>query len=266
MAISSPAVIETSMLKLKTASDDGCELCELAFKCVAAHEATDGTPLHDILDQGVSLSLRILSERESTGSTDGKIRDRSTRHVSMYPTILPQLHNTQAMGASASLSLSLYTRTYESPEFCVLSSRGTKIAVKLDRSPRNIASSPKSEQCFRIVDKWLKTCLAAHPLCSERPGSLDPGMANERVPLPTRVLDVGSELGGEMVRLVESKGLEGAYAALSHCVSRFDSSSTLSTALIFSSFYCCCRDFCIIPHIFDSASADESSVGWRIRP
>jgi hypothetical protein len=57
--------------------------------------------------------------------------------------------------------------------------------------------------------QWLRRCEAFHPKCSVV-GIADP-------PLPTRLLDVGSDAQDSPVRLVETAGLVGKYLCLSYC-------------------------------------------------
>lgn len=58
-----------------------------------------------------------------------------------------------------------------------------------------------------MAQEWLNDCISTHPGC--RLDSLPT--------LPTRVLDVQAEGTSEGCRIVQSKGLTGKYAALSHC-------------------------------------------------
>lgn len=65
---------------------------------------------------------------------------------------------------------------------------------------------PWSDHCVAHVKHWIEKCNAEHRNCS---------VSDRR--LPTRVLDVGTSAGSEVIRLFESQGQKGTYAALSHC-------------------------------------------------
>lgn len=68
--------------------------------------------------------------------------------------------------------------------------------------------SGDTEEDWRQILKWLQTCCAEHVNCKKP----DP-----KVPLPTRVIDVGPADGSSEPRLLESKDLTGFYTTLSHC-------------------------------------------------
>lgn len=73
-------------------------------------------------------------------------------------------------------------------------------------SVKEVSTFSGSEACHSLAASWLKDCIENHPTCGV-PGP---------VPLPTRVIDVGSANAGEP-RLVESRGLHDNYVALSYC-------------------------------------------------
>ncbi|KAL3421540.1 heterokaryon incompatibility protein [Phlyctema vagabunda] len=67
---------------------------------------------------------------------------------------------------------------------------------------------PSSPPVIARIQRWLSNCDKDHPSCR----------VNEIPLLPTRVLDVGSSNGSQVVKLVESSEEQrGAYIALSHC-------------------------------------------------
>ncbi|KAG4436194.1 hypothetical protein IFR05_008322 [Cadophora sp. M221] len=70
---------------------------------------------------------------------------------------------------------------------------------------RGISSSSSSDESFALLSKWIETCRRSHPLCSWSHDN----------PLPTRVVDVGSEY--EDPFLFESNGATGEWVTLSHC-------------------------------------------------
>ena len=63
-----------------------------------------------------------------------------------------------------------------------------------------------SDANIRLIHGWLDNCVAEHGSCR-----------NKKLPrLPTRVIDVGSSVGGSP-RLLETNGRPAHYLALSHC-------------------------------------------------
>lgn len=64
-----------------------------------------------------------------------------------------------------------------------------------------------SPQNYRLARSWLEDCCKLHEKCPS--GQLSK--------LPTRVIDVGSIDGQHSPRLVLAGGIQGRYAALSHC-------------------------------------------------
>lgn len=70
---------------------------------------------------------------------------------------------------------------------------------------RGINSSSSSDESFSLLSKWIETCKRSHPLCSWTHDN----------PLPTRVVDVGSESQDPF--LFESNGATGEWVTLSHC-------------------------------------------------
>jgi len=69
-----------------------------------------------------------------------------------------------------------------------------------------------SERALAQIAKWLQHCTDTHKAGRGCPPNLE-------VPLPTRLLDVCLEGPGavDSVRLVETSGMSGTYACLSHC-------------------------------------------------
>lgn len=70
-----------------------------------------------------------------------------------------------------------------------------------------IAIDSASESCFRRIEGWVKNCVEGHADCKQ----------SSRKILPTRLIDVGPVDGTQSPRLVETRGMEGTYFALSHC-------------------------------------------------
>ena len=63
-----------------------------------------------------------------------------------------------------------------------------------------------SDAAFALAKSWVSTCLGSHDKCS-----------NTSVPLPTRVLDLGSVETDGLVKLCISRGKVAPYLALSYC-------------------------------------------------
>jgi hypothetical protein len=70
---------------------------------------------------------------------------------------------------------------------------------------RPVEEDPTSPKTTAIVMKWMKQC-NEHPNCTA-----------ELPPLPARVIDVGDEVKGYHMKLIETKGETGRYISLSHC-------------------------------------------------
>jgi hypothetical protein len=68
------------------------------------------------------------------------------------------------------------------------------------------------DTCFRQITEWVDHCADHHGRCE----------ASARVPLPTRLLDIAAD----SPRLVETTGMNGSYAALSHCWVSIESCSS----------------------------------------
>lgn len=67
------------------------------------------------------------------------------------------------------------------------------------------AGCTASETAFSCIQNWIQTCSTEHEECG----------AIEDAKLPTRLVDVGLKDG--IIKLLETKGQSGKYAALSHC-------------------------------------------------
>jgi len=74
-------------------------------------------------------------------------------------------------------------------------------------SSRFVEDNPRSDEAFSRAKTWIGNCLAEHQFCK----------TNDNVPLPTRVLDIGTADEAEQVKLMETVGQTGKYVALSHC-------------------------------------------------
>jgi hypothetical protein len=79
---------------------------------------------------------------------------------------------------------------------------------------RDRVGAPGSHDTFITIRTWIDTCVDTHPACKK-------SISGDVVPLitrlPTRVIDVGPSDGSESPYLLETKGLDGKYIALSHC-------------------------------------------------
>ncbi|KAH8803456.1 heterokaryon incompatibility protein-domain-containing protein [Xylogone sp. PMI_703] len=72
---------------------------------------------------------------------------------------------------------------------------------------RLVKDDPASDEAFSRAQSWIDFCRVNHSRCKP----------NERVPLPTRVIDVQSYNTTGQVRLFVSNGDFSKYTALSHC-------------------------------------------------
>ncbi|KAF2272450.1 HET-domain-containing protein [Westerdykella ornata] len=93
-------------------------------------------------------------------------------------------------------------RTWDTCDFYVLPGSFNPFPTMI-RTACHLPGDSASDLSVVQVQRWLRRCSAAHRKC----GSVDLD-----VPLPTRLIDVGSGL-----RLVETKGMRGRYVCLSHC-------------------------------------------------
>jgi len=85
---------------------------------------------------------------------------------------------------------------------------GPKLSAAVSGRPS--FAIPDSEGCFSLVESWIRECTETHE------GYCPSGLEG---PLPTRVLDIGSD--GEISNIVlkDTASEEvGAYVTLSHCV------------------------------------------------
>ena len=87
-----------------------------------------------------------------------------------------------------------------------------------------IATTTKSTETYEWMSRYLKDCLENHPSC---------GNPSE-TPLPTRVIDVNYQ--ENKVRVVETRGQQGKYVALSHCWGDQNLMNTKLTAQTFEEY------------------------------
>jgi len=71
---------------------------------------------------------------------------------------------------------------------------------------RPLEANSGSPSSLEIAASWLKGCVEEHENCSKEVSTL-----------PSRVLDIGSQPSGNIVKLVYGAGLSGHYACLSYC-------------------------------------------------
>ncbi|KAL8932279.1 MAG: hypothetical protein Q9216_006900 [Gyalolechia sp. 2 TL-2023] len=87
-----------------------------------------------------------------------------------------------------------------------------QLPTEMDESPLQYPSlHADSTQSFNQIQRWYSECTEKHERC-----------IRERLPLPTRLLDVGNDLSCERVKLCDSKSLseqghDVSYLALSYC-------------------------------------------------
>ncbi|KFY74101.1 hypothetical protein V499_05851 [Pseudogymnoascus sp. VKM F-103] len=92
-----------------------------------------------------------------------------------------------------------------------LAKDGSEAAVSREVAGR-FPLNPDSDEGFAMVSTWFKECIEKHPHTCRLPGNLT---GTEVAEFPTRVLDVGTT-GDLQIRLIDSRGMTGQYAALSH--------------------------------------------------
>lgn len=73
-----------------------------------------------------------------------------------------------------------------------------------------------SEDAFALLNNWLNECIRKHECCKQT-FSQDLVAPDVEPDLPTRVLEVSQPQGQNVLRLVQTMGARGQYAALSHC-------------------------------------------------
>ncbi|KFY28819.1 hypothetical protein V493_02745 [Pseudogymnoascus sp. VKM F-4281 (FW-2241)] len=92
-----------------------------------------------------------------------------------------------------------------------LAKDGSEAAVSREVAGR-FPLNPDSDEGFAMVSTWFKECIEKHPHTCRLPGNLT---GTEVAEFPTRLLDVGAA-GDLQIRLIDSRGMTGQYAALSH--------------------------------------------------
>ncbi|KAH8898892.1 HET-domain-containing protein [Thozetella sp. PMI_491] len=68
-----------------------------------------------------------------------------------------------------------------------------------------------------IVKEWLSACLRGHPGCRIPAPMLNLAVNEDPVPMPARLLELDPPGSPGDIRLLETSGQSGTYAALSHC-------------------------------------------------
>jgi hypothetical protein len=84
---------------------------------------------------------------------------------------------------------------------------------------RPVGRELSDNSCIELARRWVSECQEHHPQCRQSPTSR----------LPTRLIDVSSEERG--LRLVETLGGRGQYAALVHCWGKAQPLTTTSATL-----------------------------------
>lgn len=141
------------------------------------------------------------------------------------------------------------------------------------------APSATDDQCFELSRRWLEDCRDHHAACRLAYDS--------SLRLPTRLLDVGRDLGTQdstlsSMRLVQGQSCQGPYAALSYCwgpdrdlILTQESESRLRTGVDVSEFPGTLRDAVIVTRrigiqylwidalcIFQDQENPESKADW----
>ncbi|PMD16794.1 HET-domain-containing protein [Hyaloscypha hepaticicola] len=115
---------------------------------------------------------------------------------------------------------------------------------------RPVADDSSSEACFKVTQYWLKTCLETH-------GSLC--QVVDKLPLPTRVLDVGLQESTH-VTLYIPNGQHGQWFTLSHCWGR---SHPVTTTISNLESQCTGIMISTLPKTFRDAIYITRRLGYR---
>lgn len=78
-------------------------------------------------------------------------------------------------------------------------------------SGRRSYPTANSEHCYNLAKGWIEDCLGTHQASCPH---------DAKTSLPTRVIDVGLDKDSMVVKVLETKGLQGVWVALSHCWGR----------------------------------------------
>lgn len=169
-----------NLLEIHMSAEGGCELCSVIW---------DSTKWQNFSDpESISIFISVLVPMLSTGAAF-EVHARPPHWIRPMDLVLCTTKGRH--GCSTYWDFK--------KEECPLPSR---LGLK-----RKVASRPDSEECFDLARAWLLDCATTHPHC-RRP---------DNVPLPTRVIDVGSKDGSQEPALVIPGSACGKYATLSHC-------------------------------------------------
>ncbi|KAH6957788.1 heterokaryon incompatibility protein-domain-containing protein [Ilyonectria sp. MPI-CAGE-AT-0026] len=108
------------------------------------------------------------------------------------------------------------TRVYPPVPLQLFAPRGCpeSLGTSVWREERLVNSS--LQDSLALCQTWFKSCLENHTGCHES-GFGSASTTSQRNRLPTRVLDTAPTSSRSSLRLVESNGMQGTWAALSHC-------------------------------------------------
>ncbi|ERF74718.1 hypothetical protein EPUS_04887 [Endocarpon pusillum Z07020] len=136
---------------------------------------------------------------------------------------------------------------------------------------RPLAACVNSESTYRMIREWILACVSTHDVCQRAlrhgsPPTKPPEAAmvtsETQAPLPSRLIEVlkESEDGILQLRLRDTRGLTGCYAALSHC---WGSTHHLSTSISSLKERLTNIDFTKLPKTFQDAVTVTSRVGMK---
>lgn len=92
------------------------------------------------------------------------------------------------------------------------------LALSGDLLVRPLSKEVDSPQTLQKISGWIDDCNTKHQLCGHLRQSADPPFNKDEPPhLPSRVLDLCLQDASKDIRLIETHGSRGLYAALSHC-------------------------------------------------
>lgn len=136
---------------------------------------------------------------------------------------------------------------------------------------RPLAACVKSESTYRMIQEWISACVSTHDVCqralrngspSTKPREAAMVTSEIQAPLPSRLIEVLKESEDDMLqlRLCDTRGLTGWYAALSHCWGRTHHLSTSKSSL---KERLTNIEFTILPKTFQDAVTVTSRIGLK---
>ncbi|KAJ3535962.1 hypothetical protein NM208_g6919 [Fusarium decemcellulare] len=117
------------------------------------------------------------------------------------------------------------------------------------------------QDSLSLCQAWLKSCLENHSCCNETVFD-SASTKSQRQRLPTRVLDTAPMSSPSSLRLVESNGMQGTWAALSHCWGKSENRPLTTTRANLKN-HLEGIDFALLPKTFKDAVELTRALGIR---